>query len=175
MPSDRIRWVRLGLHNGGRALRLGRLGGGTLWLEQARGPSAVARVGRGPSAAARVGYGAERWQISRKKVKKIVSSGRILISDGIIENFFTEARDRIVLLNHFFSRMPWSFPLVGCKVGPLPCLPNWYIGSLGDFPVSAHSACWAGGQIIGPTLFGPTLQQTYLSTDRMVFGPIHVF
>ena len=32
-----------------------------------------------------------------------------------------------------------------------------------------------GGQIIGPTLFGPTLQQTDLSTDRMVFGPMHVF
>ena len=32
-----------------------------------------------------------------------------------------------------------------------------------------------GGKIIGPTLFGPTLQQTDLSTDRMVFGPIHVF
>ena len=31
------------------------------------------------------------------------------------------------------------------------------------------------GQIIGPTLFGPTLQQTDLSTDRTVFGPIHVF
>ena len=32
-----------------------------------------------------------------------------------------------------------------------------------------------GGQIIGTTLFGPTLQQTDLSADRMVFGPIHVF
>jgi hypothetical protein len=29
------------------------------------------------------------------------------------------------------------------------------------------------GQIIGPKLFEPTLQQTDLSTDRMVFGPIH--
>ena len=29
------------------------------------------------------------------------------------------------------------------------------------------------GQIIGPTLCGPTLKQTDLSTDRMVFGPIN--
>ena len=38
-------WVRLGLHNGGRALRLGSLGGRALRLEQARGPSATARAG----------------------------------------------------------------------------------------------------------------------------------
>ena len=37
--------VRLGLHNGGRALRLGRLGGQVLRLEQARGPSTAARAG----------------------------------------------------------------------------------------------------------------------------------
>ena len=37
----------LGLHNGGRALRLGRLGGRALRLEQARGPSAAARAGQG--------------------------------------------------------------------------------------------------------------------------------
>ena len=39
--------------------------------------------------------------------------------------------------------------------------------------VGAEMGRW--GQIIGPTLFGPTLQQTDLSTDRMVFGPIHFF
>ena len=69
VASDRIsiriivflRWVRLGLHNGGRALQLGRLGGRALRLEQARGPSAAARAGQG----------AECWQIPSKKVKKI--------------------------------------------------------------------------------------------------------
>ena len=73
-----LRWVRLGLHNGdralrlgrlgGRALRLGRLGGRALRLEQAMGPNAAARAGyrgpslvlqleqiRGPSAVAQVG------------------------------------------------------------------------------------------------------------------------
>ena len=37
--------------------------------------------------------------------------------------------------------------------------------------VVGDSFIW--GQIIGPTLFEPTLQQTDLLTDRMVFGPIH--
>ena len=40
-----LHWVRLGLHNGGQALWLGRLWGRALPLEQARGPSTVARVG----------------------------------------------------------------------------------------------------------------------------------
>ena len=50
-------WVRLCLQNWGRALRLGRLRGRALQLEQVMGPSAAARAGeaRGPRAAARVG------------------------------------------------------------------------------------------------------------------------
>ena len=43
-----------------------------------------------------------------------------------------------------------------------------------DIVTSKRTRLVKGGQIIGPTLFGPTLQQTDLSTDRMVFGPIHV-
>ena len=31
------------------------------------------------------------------------------------------------------------------------------------------------GQIIRPMLFWPTFQQTDVSSDRMVFGPMHVF
>ena len=52
-----LRWVRFGLHNGGRAQRLGRLGCRALQLEHARGPSAAAREARGPSAAARQARG----------------------------------------------------------------------------------------------------------------------
>ena len=48
-------WVWLGLHNGGGVLRLGRLGGRALLVEQARGPNGAAKAEQGTKLWARVG------------------------------------------------------------------------------------------------------------------------